>query len=68
MKAMLFNSNKIHKVIKDLEDKIIMGVKIIVNRKLIEKFKYWVIYKKSFYQWGMSPLAFLAYLINIRKL
>lgn len=55
-------------MINDLEDKTNIGVDKRINIKLVDKFKDCIIYKKKFYQWGMSPLAFLAYLINLRKL
>jgi len=48
---------------KDFEDKINKGVNKSIAVKLEDEFKYWLIYKKKFYQWGMSPLALLAYLI-----
>lgn len=65
MKAALLISNRIHSIINDLEDKINKGVKRRAIIKLAAIFKYWVIYKKRVYQWGMSPLALLAYLIYI---
>lgn len=50
-------------MIKDLEENASRGVISMIVVRLVGKFKYFIIYKKSFYQWGMSPLAFLAYLI-----
>ena len=50
-------------MMSDFEDKISKGVKIRAIIRLAAIFKYWAIYKKRFYQWGMSPLALLAYLI-----
>jgi len=63
MKAMLLISIKIHNIISDLDDIANIGVEMRASKNLEDRFRDWVIYKKKFYQWGMSPLALLAYLI-----
>lgn len=66
MKARLLISIITHIIMNDLEDRAMNGVIIRIALKLREVLKYLLIYKKRFYQWGMSPLALLAYLISNR--
>ena len=60
MKAILLSSNKIHNIIKDLEEKIIKGVKKRVNINLVDKFKYWLIYKKKILSMGYESISFIS--------
>jgi len=62
MKEYVEASIIIHIVINDLVEGKRIGLIMKTIRNMLEAEKLFI-YKKEYYQWGMNPLAFLAYLI-----